>query len=107
MSREAWKEAAAKSGRAGAYRSYHWAHRHYALPVLLAGWLYQGCRLGWYQVVQALRGGRGSPMPTRELLLRRKVHRARQHLREYGKPAKHDPHAFSTEACCSPALTPD
>ena len=107
MSREAWKEAAAQSGRAGAYRSYHWAHRHYALPVLLAGWLYQRCRLGWYQGVQALWGGPSSPMPTRELLLRRRVHRVRQHLREYGKPAKHDPHALSTKARRSPVLTPD
>jgi hypothetical protein len=80
-------DAARKSGRAGAYLSYHWEHRRYSLPALYAGWAYYVCLLYWRETMS---GNDGKECPMQELLLRRKIHRVRQHMREYGSPHKYD-----------------
>lgn len=87
ISRESWMDAARKSGRAGAYLSYHWEHRRYSLPALYAGWAYYVCLLYWRETMS---GNDGKECPMQELLLRRKIHRVRQHMREYGSPHKYD-----------------
>ena len=85
-----WDEAARKSGRAGAYRSYHWRHRHYSLPALVAGWIYYALRVLWRQVIPGSGGSSRDQMTMEEFLLRRKKYRVRQHLREYGKEPKYE-----------------
>lgn len=96
LTREGWKRAAEKAGRSEGYRSYHWKHRQYSLPALLAGWTHYTVRLHWKRAVNELTGKvDSSPMPIWEFVLRRKIHRIRQHLREYGKPVKYDRHGLS------------
>jgi len=68
----------------------------YSLPALLAGWTYYTVRLHSKRAVSELMGKvDSSPMPIWEFLLRRKIHRIRQHLREYGKPIKYDRRGLS------------
>jgi GT2 family glycosyltransferase len=85
-----WDEAARKAGRAGAYRSYHWKHRHYSFPALLAGWMYYTLRVWWREPIVGSRNRSQRGMDMEEFLLRRKKYRIRQHLREYGKEPKYD-----------------
>jgi len=87
---DAWDDAARKSGRAGAYRSYHWRHCHYSLPALVAGWIYYTLRVLWRQVMLGSGERSRDQMTTEEFLLRRKKYRVRQHLREYGKVPKYE-----------------
>lgn len=90
LGREKWKEAAKKSGRAGAYRSYHWEHRQYSLPVLLAGWGYYTFRLYCSRVLDRVFSDTNSPMPIWEFHLRRRIHRICYHFREYGTSVKYN-----------------
>ena len=87
---EKWDEAAEKSGRAGAYLSYHWKQRQYSLPTLAAGWLYCTLRVWWKRVAAGFGRPSNGGMPTDELYLRRKKYRIRQHLRQYGRERKHN-----------------
>jgi len=87
---EGWDEAAKKAGRAGAYRSYHWRHRHHSLPALIAGWMYYTLRVWWRETIVGSRNRSQRGMDMEEFLLRRKKYRVRQHLREYGKEPKYD-----------------
>jgi glycosyltransferase involved in cell wall biosynthesis len=86
---EEWEETAKDAGRSGAYRSYHWEHRHYSLPALLAGWVYYTVRVWWKETVGATEKS-GTGMAIKEVLLRRRKHRIRQHLREYGSSPKYE-----------------
>lgn len=96
LTRDAWDAAAKKSGRAGAYRSYHWRHRQYSLPALLAGWVYYSIRAWWKKAMGQFYGE--APMSVEELHLRRKKYRVRQHLRECGRVPKYEKHGLVKKA---------
>lgn len=89
---DGWDTAARKSGRAGAYRSYHWRHRRHSLPALLAGWAYYTVYAWWKKAMGRYQGE--APMSVEEFLLRRKKYRVRQHLREYGRTQKYEKHGL-------------
>lgn len=91
---DGWDEAARKAGRAGAYRSYHWRHRHYSLPALVAGWMYYTICVLWRQVMPGSGQRSRDHMTMEEFLLRRKKYRVRQHLREYGKEPNYEERGF-------------
>lgn len=85
-----FEQMAEKQGRGSAYISYHWKHRGHSLPALLGGWAYYTVRLWWQRAVNQICESAEGGMPMNEFLLRRKIYRIRQHLREYGTPRKYD-----------------
>ena len=89
LSRESWMDAARKSGRAGAYLSYHWEHRKHSLIALYVGLTYHRLRLFWRRLMNSFTED-DDGMPIKEFHLQRKIHRIRQHLREHGRPQKYN-----------------
>jgi glycosyltransferase involved in cell wall biosynthesis len=88
LSCESWMDAARKSGRAGAYISYHWEHRRHSLPALYAGWMYYICLLYWKKNVGWKSNNEN--ICIQEILLRRKIERIKKHLKENGKKSKYN-----------------
>jgi glycosyltransferase involved in cell wall biosynthesis len=89
LTHEGWKRAAEKSGRAGAYLSYHWQHRQYTAPALYAGWIYYSIILWLRQTISTFWGGGTGGMPLREFHLRRKLSRVKQHIKESDREPKY------------------
>jgi glycosyltransferase involved in cell wall biosynthesis len=88
LSRESWMDAARKSGRAGAYISYHWEHRRHSLPALYAGWMYYICLLYWKKSIGWKSNNEN--ICIQEISLRRKIERIKKHLKENGKKSKYN-----------------